>query len=133
MAKSRSTAIVLSILLSGLGQIYLGEAFRGVIILAAAIVIAVISSFALPFYLAIIPIIAYYIWQIYDVNSLYNKIRFSPIHGNIICQKCDWPNSKESEFCNKCGNKIQSSCPKCKELNISGVRYCGKCGAELVV
>jgi TM2 domain-containing membrane protein YozV len=58
MAKSRSTAIVLSILLSGLGQIYLGEAFRGVIILAAAIVIAVVSSFALTFYFAIIPIIS---------------------------------------------------------------------------
>ncbi len=131
MAKSRSTAVILSVLIAGVGQMYLGEVGRGVAILIIAIVLGVFLGFLLPFYLSLPVLFIYYIWQIYDAYKLYDRKRDSSIDDNITCDKCDLVNPKESEFCNKCGNRLRFACPQCKQLNNVGVGYCGKCGTKL--
>lgn len=73
--KSPGLAAVLSFLISGLGQIYVGRIGRGIAILLGGIVIAAIS-----FFLLFIPMIIYWIWNIYDAYKLakqYNEVVLS--------------------------------------------------------
>lgn len=109
---------------------YLGNFTRGIAILISALVIGFVSFFALS-YFGIIPSIIFYVWQIFDANSEYNKRKNSPVEGNIICRNCDSPNSVTSEFCSKCGIRIQNNCPFCNNPNILNSPYCGKCGNQL--
>jgi TM2 domain-containing membrane protein YozV len=71
--KSLAVTIVLSVIIYGLGQIYLGLVKRGMIILIAGYVGSVVLSLFLPFYLSIPFIVAFWIWQIYDAYKLHNK------------------------------------------------------------
>ena len=105
MAKSRETAIILSVLLAGLGQIYLRNYARGIVILISAIVIAVVS-FNLFGNFGFIPSIIFFIWQIFDANNEFKKKQLSSISDKIICKNCDWTNSSTSEYCTKCGIRI---------------------------
>lgn len=130
MAKSKGIAYLLSFLLVGLGQMYLGNFTRGIVILILALVIGFVSFTVLDSS-GFIPTLAFFIWQIWDAGKEYEKRRYFPVDGNIVCTNCDWTNVSLSEFCTKCGYKIQSVCSKCKNLNISGVSFCGKCGEKL--
>ncbi|MGQ4832909.1 MAG: zinc-ribbon domain-containing protein [Candidatus Asgardarchaeia archaeon] len=66
-SKEKDTAIaaILSFLLPGLGQIYVGKVGRGIGIFIGAIIIAFIS-----FILFFIPSIIYWAWNIYDAYNL---------------------------------------------------------------
>jgi len=129
MGKSKDTAYLLSFLLVGLGQMYLGNFARGILILLFALALAfVLGSLFFPF--GFLPSIILYIWQIWDAGKEYEKRRFLPIDGNIICQNCDSTNVSTSEYCTKCGNKIQLVCEGCKTPNVAGVSFCGKCGRK---
>ncbi len=69
--KNEGLAAVLSFLFSGLGQIYVGRIGRGIGILIGGIVIALISPLLLW-----IPLLIYWIWNIYDAYNLakqYNR------------------------------------------------------------
>ena len=66
--KSSAIAAILSFLIPGVGQIYVGKAKRGILILILGIVIAMFSMF-----LFFIPYLIYWLWNIYDAYSLANK------------------------------------------------------------
>jgi TM2 domain-containing membrane protein YozV len=130
VAKSKGTAYLLSFLVAGVGQMYLGNFTRGIVILISAFVIGFLSFSLLNFF-GFIPTLIFFIWQIWDAGKEFEKRRFSPVDGNIICTNCDWANVTSSEYCTKCGHKIQSLCPSCKDLIMAGVSFCGKCGTKL--
>ena len=130
LAKTKCKATILSILMPGLGQMYVGNFTRGTIILISTLAIIIFSRLILNVFEFIPPLI-FYIWQIFDARREFNKRRYYPVQGNISCMDCDWSNSSFSEFCSRCGKMIQNACINCNSLNILGVSFCGKCGKKL--
>lgn len=122
--------MILSIL-PGLGQMYVGNFTRATIIFVSAIAILYFSSYFILNTFELIPPLIFYIWQIFDAGREFNKRRYYPVQGNIACMDCDWSNPIFSEFCSKCGKRIQNTCSNCNTLNIIGVSFCGKCGKNL--
>jgi TM2 domain-containing membrane protein YozV len=129
VAKSKDTAYLLSFLLAGVGQMYLGNFTRGAAILISAIIIGIVSFSVLNVF-GFIPSIIFYIWQIWDSGKEYEKRRFLPLDGNITCPNCDSANVTSSEYCTKCGHKIQLVCENCKTPNVFDASFCGKCGRK---
>jgi len=117
-------------LIAGLGQMYVGNFTRGIVIFISGLAILFFSHLILNAFEFIPPFI-FYIWQIFDAGREYNKRRYYPVQGSIACMDCDWSNSSFSEFCTKCGKRIQNACTNCNNLNITGVSFCGKCGKSL--
>ena len=76
--KSLGITILLAVLVSGVGHIYLGYVKRGIIILTLAFVISIGVSMLVPFPYSLIFIGIYYIWQIYDAYKHYKKISTIP-------------------------------------------------------
>lgn len=70
--KSLGLIILLSVIIYGLGQIYLGLTKRGLTILIVGYAIAIVLWNFLPFYLSGIFIVGYWIWQIVDAYKSYN-------------------------------------------------------------
>jgi TM2 domain-containing membrane protein YozV len=130
LAKTKRKAIILSILIPGLGQMYVGNFTRGTVIFISALAILFFSHLILNAF-ELTPPLIFYIWQIFDAGREFNKRRYYPVQGSISCMDCDWSNSTFSEFCSKCGNRIQNTCTNCNFLNITGVAFCGKCGKKL--
>jgi TM2 domain-containing membrane protein YozV len=62
--------MILAIVLSGLGHIYLGLVKRGIIILIIGIALWAVVSWLIPIFGWVIGV-AYWIWQIYDSYKLY--------------------------------------------------------------
>ncbi|HYY86176.1 MAG TPA: zinc ribbon domain-containing protein [Nitrososphaeraceae archaeon] len=114
----------------GLGQMYVGNFTRGMIIFISALALLFFSHLILLTF-EIIPFLVFYIWQIIDAGREYNKRRYYPVQGNIMCMDCDWSNNSSSEYCTKCGKRVQNACTNCNTLNIVGVLFCGKCGKNL--
>jgi TM2 domain-containing membrane protein YozV len=71
LTKSLPLTIILAVIISGVGHMYLGYVKRGIIILVIGITIWAITSWLIPF--GWIIGIAYWIWQIYDVYKLYKS------------------------------------------------------------
>lgn len=71
--KSRFYAYFFSIILPGLGQIYLDHEKRGFMILAGAVTLSVIISFFFAFPLNWIIMAGYWIWQVFDAFFLYHS------------------------------------------------------------
>lgn len=130
LAKTKRKAMFLSILMPGLGQMYVGNLTRGTIMLISTLAIIIFARIILNAFEFIPPLI-FYIWQIFDAGREFNKRRYYPVQGNISCMDCDWSNSSFSEFCTRCGKRIQNACTNCNNLNILGVSFCGKCGKKL--
>ena len=130
LAKTKCKAMFLSILMPGLGQMYVGNFTRGTIILISTLAIIIFSRLILNVFEFIPPFI-FYIWQIFDARGEFSKRRYYPVQGNISCMDCDWSNSSFSEYCSRCGKMIQNACTNCNSLNILGVSFCGKCGKKL--
>jgi ribosomal protein L40E len=110
---------------------YVGNFTRGAIILISGLGLLYFSHIVLKNF-ELIPPFVFYIWQIIDAGREYNKRRYYPIQGSLICMGCDWSNSSDSEFCGKCGKRIQNACTNCSTLNTVGVQFCSKCGKDLV-
>jgi TM2 domain-containing membrane protein YozV len=72
--KSLTLTIILSVIIFGLGQTYLGLIGRGLAILIVGFVGSILVSILLPFYVSLPIITAYWIWQIIDAYQSYNKI-----------------------------------------------------------
>jgi TM2 domain-containing membrane protein YozV len=72
-SKNLGLTILLAILVSGIGHVYLGYVKRGVIILIITIVFSFIVAIFLPFPVSAVPLTVYWIWQIYDVYEHYRK------------------------------------------------------------
>jgi len=76
LAKSLAITILLAVLVSGVGHIYLGIVKRGIFILIVGIAIWIIVPWFVPFPLGWVIGAAYWIWQIVDVYRLYKKMNF---------------------------------------------------------
>ena len=63
--KNEGLAAVLSVLWSGLGQIYVGRIGRGLGIMVGGIILALVS-----WILLWIPMLFYWVWNIYDAYNL---------------------------------------------------------------
>ena len=72
-SKSLVLTLILSALISGLGEIYLGLIQRGVIILVIGIAITVALNLLLPSYIAIPAGFVYWGWQLYDAYRQFKK------------------------------------------------------------
>ncbi len=110
-------------------QIYLGDFTRGVLILISTLGI---GSFLLPLW--VFMELFHLLYSIYGRFLMLIEIRmrgYSPAKGNIICKNCNRSNIGSSQFCTKCGNKIQNNCINCKNLNMMGISFRGKCGVKL--
>ena len=71
--KSLFYAYFFSIILPGLGQIYLNHEKRGFMILTGAVTLSVILSFFFAFPLNWIIMAGYWIWQVFDAFFQYNS------------------------------------------------------------
>jgi TM2 domain-containing membrane protein YozV len=71
--KSAIYAYFFSIILPGLGQIYLNHKKRGLIILIGALVISLFASWFLTFPINWLAMTAYWIWQVLDAFILYTR------------------------------------------------------------
>ena len=78
--KSLKITILLAILVSGVGHIYLGFIKRGIIILVVAIALWIIVPMFVPFPYSWIFTGAYWIWQIVDVYRIYKKMDSGQTH-----------------------------------------------------
>ncbi|MFI5405260.1 MAG: hypothetical protein ACHQ1D_01970 [Nitrososphaerales archaeon] len=74
LGKSLALTILLSVIIYGLGEIYLGEINRGVIVLIVGVAVSLGASLLLPFYIAALIIFAYWIWQLVDAYLQYRRL-----------------------------------------------------------
>jgi TM2 domain-containing membrane protein YozV len=74
LSKSLALTILLSVIIYGLGEIYLGAINRGVIVLIVGVAVSLAASLLLPFYIAAPIIFAYWIWQLVDAYLQYRKL-----------------------------------------------------------
>jgi TM2 domain-containing membrane protein YozV len=74
LSKSLALTILLSVIIYGLGEIYLGEINRGVIVLIVGVAVSLGASLLLPFYIAALIIFAYWIWQLVDAYLQYRRL-----------------------------------------------------------
>jgi TM2 domain-containing membrane protein YozV len=74
LSKSLALTILLSVIIYGLGEIYLGEINRGVIVLIVGVAFSLGASLLLPFYIAALIIFAYWIWQLVDAYLQYTRL-----------------------------------------------------------
>jgi TM2 domain-containing membrane protein YozV len=75
MAKRLWLTILLSILVSGIGHIYLGFIKRGIIILIVAIILGFSLPFLIPMPFSWIILVGYWLWQIWDAYKHYQKLK----------------------------------------------------------
>jgi TM2 domain-containing membrane protein YozV len=72
--KSSIYAYFFSIILPGLGQIYLDQKKRGFTILIGALILSLALSFLFAFPLNWIIMATYWIWQVFDAFFLYKSV-----------------------------------------------------------
>jgi hypothetical protein len=108
-------AIILDILLAGLGHMFMHYIKRGIIILLSAIAIGIVVSLLLPSNFSLLVALFFWLWEIYDLIQLSQKERLSLTkpeshkltdkvqnHQNH-CVRCGNNNPAGSSFCNMCG------------------------------
>ena len=74
MAKSLGITILLAVLITGVGHIYLGLVKRGIIILIGGFAVGIGSSLLVPIPWSWVIAGAYWIWQLIDAYKQYKKI-----------------------------------------------------------
>ena len=75
MVKNLGLTMILALVLSGMGHIYLGFVKRGIIILIVGLVSSIVASILIPFPYNWIVIIGYWIWQMWDAYNHYKKLK----------------------------------------------------------
>jgi TM2 domain-containing membrane protein YozV len=109
-------AIVLDILLAGLGHIFIRYVKRGIIILISAIGIGIITSLFLPSNFSILAAIAFWVWEIYDLMQIVKKENKKSFGKDEVIRS---------------SIKLQTHCIKCGNYNPAGSAFCNKCGFAL--
>lgn len=51
--------------------------------------------------------------------------------GEVACPNCKSHNPSGSQFCNKCGTKLNSNCPNCGAQTNPSMNFCNNCGTKL--
>lgn len=134
MVKSLGVALVLGFLVAGLGHVYLDRIRRGIffIIVDALVVVNMVASPDNAGFGALI-LLAVYALSLADLYQLCKKDEMLSVKNEVACNKCGFKNELNSEFCIKCGTRIQNSCPKCGHLTNAQTVFCGKCGTAVTV
>jgi hypothetical protein len=134
LVKSLGIAMILALFGFGFGHLYLGYIRRGLFILIAALIVGVNIAFSPSNALfGVIILAAIGVWSIADVYQLGKKLEILTVKNEIACGNCGFKNELDSEYCIKCGIRIQDSCRKCQQLINPQMAYCGKCGATVTV
>jgi hypothetical protein len=119
-------AIILSLIIPGVGHMFVGRVKRGIVVLLLGIAGLVTVNFIFPFPYSLAFVVIIYIFIIWDL--------FRTMPKDVFCQKCGSANSQKSSFCARCGTAIRMNsltCQKCANVNIEGSTYCSKCGSAL--
>ncbi len=124
-------AVILTLLILGLGHIFVGRVKRGVVIILLGFLGAVAISFIVPFPFSLAFIAGIYIFVIWDLFKIMPK--------DVSCKDCGNLNPEGSTFCAKCGAalKVNDSsmmtvaCQRCENMNVEGSSFCSKCGSAL--
>ena len=92
-------AVILTLLILGLGHMFVGRVRRGGVILLLGFLGAVAISFIIPFPYSLPFIAIIYIVVIYDLFKIMPK--------DVACQGCGNMNPQGSSFCGKCGSALK--------------------------
>jgi threonine/homoserine/homoserine lactone efflux protein len=113
--RKKVIAIILDILIWGLGHVSVGRTKRGIGILLLGLAIMIVAS-SLIHYLSILVGIAYLAWLISDLLKIVKsinkqaavKVDSSSVYGKEkTCRKCGNINPEDSSFCIKCGSALK--------------------------
>lgn len=117
--------VILSLLILGLGHIFVGRVKRGMVILLLGFIGALAISFIVPFPYSLPFIAGIYIFVIWDLFKIVPK--------DVSCKDCGKLNPEGSTFCAKCGaalkvndSSITVACQKCANMNIEGSAFCAR-------
>ena len=120
-------AVILTIIIPGVGHMFVGRVKRGVVVLLLGFGGLVAVAFIIPFPYSLPFTIIIYIVVIWDLFRIKPK--------DVACQKCGNMNTEGSSFCAKCGTALKVNgeviCQKCASKNITGSAFCLKCGSSL--
>jgi hypothetical protein len=111
--RKKVIAIILTILIWGLGHAYIGRTKRGVGLFFLGLAIVLVGSFLIPFPYSLLIFLAYLAWLIHDLLRIINlqnkqvtvKVDASSTF-NKTCKKCGSLNPEDSVFCIKCGSAL---------------------------
>lgn len=87
MAKSVALAVILSIILYGVGQIYLDRVGRGVAILGTGLALSIGLTWYIGFW-GLIPALAFWMWQVYDAYKIAKRSQQPPAVPKQDYNKC---------------------------------------------
>jgi hypothetical protein len=121
MVKSIGIAFILGLIVAGLGHIYIGYIRRGIIFLIIDLVMVIqiiVSTMVDPssYFLGVLLLFAVYVWSLADLYQLFKKDESLSIKTELACGKCGFRNQLSSEYCIKCGLRLQNSCPNCGQM-----------------
>lgn len=118
ITRRKVIAIILTILIWGLGHAYVGRIKRGVglFFLGAGIMLG--ASFLILWPYSVLVGLAYLAWLIYDVTRIIKQENKQSTLGkrnvnqgsevnNLACQKCGNITMEGSSFCVKCGSPLK--------------------------
>lgn len=88
-------AVILTLIIPGIGHIFVGRVRRGVVVLLLGFLGALAVSFIIPFPYSAPIVIAIYVIIIYDLLRILPK--------DVVCHSCGNANPQGSSFCGKCG------------------------------
>lgn len=71
-------AIILAIVIPGSGHMYLGKIKRGFLILFSALGISWGCAILFPYPISLIPLLGFWVWQIFNVRQTYRRIYSMP-------------------------------------------------------
>src|SRR6476661_2982085 len=112
----KALAIILDIIIWGLGHGVIGKIKRGVGIFLLGFAIMFAASFFIPFPYSLLVGLAYLIWLISDLIKIINSVNKhtsistdpNSVYGKgKYCGKCGSPNVEGSSFSTKCGSELK--------------------------
>jgi TM2 domain-containing membrane protein YozV len=117
--RKKVIAVILSIVIWGLGHAYIGRIKRGIGIFLLGLAVTISAAFLIPFPFSILAGLIYLAWLIYDLFRIISATnKQSPSYGKV--------ESLDSE-----SKPQQMSCSKCGNINTEDSAFCVKCGSAL--
>jgi hypothetical protein len=114
--RKKVIAIILDILIWGLGHVFAGRVKRGIGIFVLGLAIVIVASFLIPFPYSLLVGVAYLGWLISDLLRIIGSINKQAVIKDDVssthvkgkdCQKCGNINQQDSAFCVKCGSVLK--------------------------
>ena len=106
--KKPTTAAILSLFISGAGQLYNGEIKKGIIIFVVQLVLAVLIAPTAG--IAFIPFLVVWIWSIYDAHQFAKRINEEAAQqmeaATKVCPSCTGRVNKEAQVCVFCNHQF---------------------------